>query len=343
VDYPKIKEYIYGNIGTLFWSSYLLIGGGMFVAYYAHIGYMPDFDLKSSVTVLSAAAITAIFTVLLLLLILIIPGAFWGNTWANNSRLKHLWESEDSGKELIGVARWFAAPIGYFYGLLFITFLNWLYVFPYIILGITYLWLSLKSQNQLTLKDLSKELGGFLFTTLTSSFLAFLPVFLIVTLIFSTPGTTKGSSLSEGIATGLMVLFVNLLAAVKPRNIKATIYYLGLGSAVLFFLLISFEVMHRIPTRVMEVYKFGNIKSESIILKESACNTIELLGLEPPEIKSKQCVLEEALILSRLGTAFYIRKNGLEFTIKSDQIISWSVSNSSNKSSKKDAQKTRAL
>ncbi|WP_462153142.1 hypothetical protein [Pseudoalteromonas xiamenensis] len=139
-----------------------------------------------------------------------------------------------------------------------------------------------------------------------------------------------------------MVLFVNLLAAVKPRNIKSTIYYLGLGSGVLFFLLMSFKIMHRIPTRVMEVYKFGNIKTESIILKESACNTVGLLGLEPPEIKSKQCALEKALILSRLGTEFYIRKNNVEFTIKSDQIISWSVPSSSNKSSKKDAQKSRA-
>ena len=36
----KLKEYFYSNIATIFWSSFLLIGGGIFLAYYAHIEYM---------------------------------------------------------------------------------------------------------------------------------------------------------------------------------------------------------------------------------------------------------------------------------------------------------------
>ncbi|MBE8718270.1 hypothetical protein C4F51_13830 [Cellvibrio sp. KB43] len=287
---------------------------------------MPDFDLKSSITVLSAAAITTIITVFLLLLILVIPGAYWSNAWANSSKLKHLWENENGDKKHLGVAKWFLAPMVYFYFLLFFTSINWPATLACTALGVALLWLLIRKERQLTKKELSEEIGSFLATSLFTSCLMLLPTFLIIKITSSAHNTPKGSPLIIGITVAVIV-FVNFLVAVKPGNIKAIKYYLALGLGVLIFILSSFEVIHRIPTGVMEAYKFGNFKAESIVLKESACKTIKLLGITPSENETNQCVLKDSVILSRLGNELYIRNGGIEFTIQTNQVNSWSIIN----------------
>ena len=41
----KVLEYVFSNLTTVLWSTFLLICGVVFLTYYYSIGYMPKLDL----------------------------------------------------------------------------------------------------------------------------------------------------------------------------------------------------------------------------------------------------------------------------------------------------------
>ena len=328
----KLKEYIYGNIASLFWSLFLLVGGGIFISFYANIGYMPDFDFESSLTLLSAASITAILTLILLVVILIMPGFFWSNTWADRSSIKINWENEEAQKSFLKTALWFGAPILFFYGLLVLAFYSWVLAIFYGLLGVSISYFLVYKLSSLRGRLLCYEVCKMLGTSFVCSMLAFLPIYLVVTLSSSNIVTSKGSPAYIGVVVAFFIAFVNVLTTVKPRNINGLAYYFGLGVVALYIVLASFEVFHRIPERVMEIYKFGSINTKSIIFKSGACETLILHGLLAKNESKSQCVLENVKILSRLGSDMYLESKGLKITIKNSEVLSWSVQESSNKS-----------
>ncbi|WP_024599740.1 hypothetical protein [Pseudoalteromonas sp. TAE56] len=337
MDSVKFKEYIYGNLASIFWSIFLLIGGAIFVSYYANIGYMPDFDFKSSITLVSAASITAILTVLLFIVILILPGAFWSGTWADSSSLRSNWEDEKGHKELFKTALWFGVPILYFYGLLAIFVVSWMVAIPYFLIGISLFFLVVYKKSTLIRKPLIAETAKMLFASFTSSILAFFPIFIVFSLSLSSLTTSKGSPAFVGIIVAVFIVFINVLATAKPNKINGLVYYPGLGFAAFFVVFSSFEIFHRVPERVMELYKFGSIEAKKIIMKNEACETLLLLGVLPKVEPKKQCFLNDVKILSRLGKDMYLEVNDIKFTIKNSEILSWSVQEISNKSSNSDA------
>ena len=103
----KIEKYLYANIATLFWSSFLLLGGIIFVAYYAHIGYMPDFDLKSSITITAAVAVTGVVSVIVLMITMVLPSIIWVEYWGSTSILKNNWSDKSGNPTFIGIVIWF--------------------------------------------------------------------------------------------------------------------------------------------------------------------------------------------------------------------------------------------
>ncbi|MCX5863516.1 MAG: hypothetical protein NTW42_00350 [Deltaproteobacteria bacterium] len=331
MDKQKLKKYFYSNLASLFWSSFLLVGGGIFVAYYAHIGYMPDFDLKSSVTLLSAASITAILTVMFFLIVLILPGMFWANTWADNSSLKTNWENATGDKNLLKTTLWFGGPVLFFYGFFTILYFSLVVTIPYLIIGIFGFSFFVHKKFGLSGKQLAKEIWGYTYSSFACAILAFFPIYLVLTLAVSATSTTKGSPEFVGILIAIFIAFINVLATAKPKALNGAIYYLGLGLATFFVVFASFEIFHRIPERVMEVYKFGAINAKSIVLKPEGCETLQLYGLLTDVKENKQCLLSEVKILSRLGSDMYIMKNDLKFTIRNSEVLSWSVNEASNK------------
>lgn len=82
----------------------------------------------------------------------------------------------------------------------------------------------------------------------------------------------------------------------------------------------------------MEIYKFGAIEDASIVLKEDGCKTVKNYGLIEDSWRGGQCFLENARILSRLGSDMYIEKGGLRVTINNFQVNSWSTGQAFNKS-----------
>lgn len=329
----KLKEYIYGSLASIFWSIFLLIGGAIFVSYYANIGYMPDFDFKSSITLLSAASITAILTVLLFIVILILPGAFWSGTWAKSSSLKSNWEDEKGHKVLFKTALWFGVPILFFYGLLTIAVLNWIVAIPYFIIGISLFIYIAHKKSKLNRKPLIEETAKMLFASFSCSILAFLPIFLVFSLSLSSLTTSKGSPAFIGMVVAVFIVFINVLATAKPNKFNGLVYYPGLGVAAFVVVFSSFDIFHRIPERVMEIYKFGSIEAKKIIVKSEACDTLLLLGVLPKVEPKKPCSLNDVKILSRLGKDMYLEVNDMKFTIKNSEVLSWSVQEISNKSS----------
>lgn len=100
----KLLEYFYSNLASVFWSFFLVLGGGVFIAYFARIGYMPDFDLKSSVAITAATAVTSIIVISVLLVMTILPGAFWSGIWSNLgdiSKLNKYWTGSSQGKNFL--------------------------------------------------------------------------------------------------------------------------------------------------------------------------------------------------------------------------------------------------
>jgi hypothetical protein len=337
MDREKLKEYIYGNLASIFWSIFLLIGGAIFVSYYANIGYMPDFDFKSSITLLSAASITAILTVFLFIVILILPGAFWSATWADSSCLKNNWEDGNGHKVLFKTALWFGVPILFYYGLLTLTVVNWMVAIPYFLIGILLFSLVVYKKSTLTRIPLIKETAKMLFACFTCSILAFLPIFVVFSLSISNLATSKGSPDFIGGVVAVFIIFVNVLATAKPNRINGLIYYPGLGVVAFFVVFSSFEIFYRVPERVMEIYKFGSIKAKNVIMTNEACDTLHHLGVLT-EVESKnQCSLSDVKILSRLGKDMYLEANDIKFTIKNSEVLSWSVQEISTKSSNSNA------
>ena len=122
------------------------------------------------------------------------------------------------------------------------------------------------------------------------------------------------------------------MATMKPKSVHGFMFYSGLGLAAFFMVFASFEIFHRIPERVMEIYKFGAIEDASIVLKEDGCKTVKNYGLIKDSWKGGQCFLENAKILSRLGSDMYLEKDDLRITINNSQVMSWSTGQNFNKS-----------
>lgn len=75
--WAAIQGYFEKNLMIALWSIFLFIGGLMFILHFAQIGFMPELDIKSSLSLLVASAFSAAITFLLCCLALILPGLTW--------------------------------------------------------------------------------------------------------------------------------------------------------------------------------------------------------------------------------------------------------------------------
>lgn len=105
-----LENYFYSNLMAAFWSTFLLLGGGVFIAYFLHISYMPEFDLKSSVTITAAAAFTSILVTGAVLVMTILPALGWSFIVGNSDQFKSWWTTETGSRIPVKVARWFVLP-----------------------------------------------------------------------------------------------------------------------------------------------------------------------------------------------------------------------------------------
>ncbi|MGY3727574.1 MULTISPECIES: hypothetical protein [Cobetia] len=119
LDKDKVKEYIYSNVASVFWSFFLMFGAAVFVLYYIYIGYMPDFDMTSSISLLAAVSATSIFLLLFVVLMGIMPGIFWDYYWhevGEETNFSRRWKNKEAVTTVWLLIFWFALPV-----LIFVT------------------------------------------------------------------------------------------------------------------------------------------------------------------------------------------------------------------------------
>lgn len=224
MDREKVKDYLYGNIASVFWSAFLLVGGAIFVSYYAYIGYMPDFDFKSAIIILSAASITAILTVIMFMVILVMPGAFWVEIWANQSSLKSNWEDSNEEKRFGAIAIWFSVPILMFYaGFIFAYYRKLMLSFDaFLVVAIFYI--TAYKKFELRGKILHLEIWKMLGISYVCALLAFFPLHLVAKLSLSEISTSKGPASWVGLIVAIFIALVNVMATMKPKSVHGFIF-----------------------------------------------------------------------------------------------------------------------
>lgn len=329
----RIQDYFYDNAASIFWSCFLLLGGGAFVAYYANIRYMPEFDLSSSIAILAAAGVTTVIIIVVLLAIIILPGVIWSGIWGGTSSLKNLWTDDNGNRTFIGLVKWFLVPIVLFYLLIFLISVatvsgNWigpLLLFSLLVIFSLFILFKKTANFRLALKE-SIGLWG---AAAVSSVMLFVPLWLILNLSLQKIEPDALPSWAAGLISGSVIILFNIFAATKPKNIKPLYWYLILSVIPLWIVFSSFSNFHRVPYRVMEIYNFGNIVASEVVLKEESCNGIDALGLDIIWYESGVCVLENVLIKSRLGREALLLKDldnvKVRFTVDTSNIITWAT------------------
>lgn len=92
------------------WGVSLLIGGGFFLRYYGSIGFMPEVDVDTSVTLLVGSAMTGIATLLALGVTLLMPAWLWGEMIRKSPALKECWSTCDGKVLPERVIAWLSWP-----------------------------------------------------------------------------------------------------------------------------------------------------------------------------------------------------------------------------------------
>lgn len=331
MDKGRLKEYFYSNFASVFWSSFLLLGGGIFIIYYARIGYMPDFDLKSSVTITAAAAVTAVVITAILLSMMVLPGAFWGEVWSQlgaKSKIKKYWAECGPEATFFRLLVWFAMPLVSIYiGLFLYFFIEWFSLFFPVMVFFGLLFYLVRKSGFGFWESL-KEWGFLFFANVVSAILLFLPLSLVYKLSVQQDHYLDFPSWFAAFLAAIFIVFTNVASAAPQEKASPILKNLILGSVALFVVLWVFGKFDRIPVSVMSIYKFGNIEADELVLSEEGCELFQSLDINVSITDYNACIVDDVLILSRLGREAYLEVDQndsevLKLTLASSSIISW--------------------
>jgi hypothetical protein len=321
----------------LVWSAFLFIGGLNFLFYYGTIGFMPELDLKASITLLATSASIGTFLFITLSAVLIGPALSWLGL-AKNKALKSLWYDEGGEFPRRSAILWFILPLAGFSVASLLMIVGWQWWgkfsirvgFPVslsVVLIITGLCLWRRLPDHLNRQDKWTAMFYLLISTLLSMMM-FWPLLIFVNAIIASDQSYNTHY------TIWMILIMCFVLTYNTVLVKATylpvLKFLFFGIAILLLLNLYFPFVRPVPKASMNWFQFGNIQHASLILDEIGCNISRSHGL-PVEKRvpdPKTCVLLDVTILSRLGTPYYIEMGGasqMRLTIPSENVLSWSV------------------
>jgi hypothetical protein len=336
------------------WSIGLFVGGLIFLFYYWKIGFMPELDLKASVTLLAVSAITGSFLFLMLVMSVLFPSLIWINMIRTSGTLKGLW-SDHNGKLLRGrVVAWLSLPIF----VVLVAFsvavflkssgvVGWwsdpggVAVGLLIGGGIPVRCLHRKLADHLDRKQRWVAIGSFSFSFFWSATFFLLCVVILTPSMASVLTPFIPASYSD--ITAILFLVLLTLAVFLIACIDAAIVImffdspdrrlLGIVALVVFlvvFLGLLGTLVH-IPNTFMSVYKFGHLNNASLVLDEAGCTIAQYHGLKLPTIfKERTCRLDCVMIHSRLGSTYYVdagryNSTSASFTIPAQNVLSWGI------------------
>jgi hypothetical protein len=108
----------------LVWSAFLFIGGLNFLFYYGSIGFIPELDLKASITLLATSASIGTFLFIVVSAVLIGPALSWLGL-AKNKALKWLWYDEGAEFPRRSAILWFILPLAGFSASSLLMIVGW--------------------------------------------------------------------------------------------------------------------------------------------------------------------------------------------------------------------------
>ncbi|QTH70440.1 hypothetical protein [Pseudoalteromonas xiamenensis] len=334
MDMQKLQEYFYNNLGTIFWSSILLLGGSIFTIYYAHIQYMPSFDVQSSTMLLGASAITAFLMLVIISVVFILPGEYWYRTFGKRIRESTHYKNKSETYKNVLCASLFLFP----QATMFTSF--FLVEKPYwenilkigIILFFIMTYISIKT---VSLFEIPKKSQNTLIEAIEYCWASF------ISIVASLYPLLLLNSLSEGavdlqlnemtIIAIITILGINTITAMRPSRISAFIFYGVISLCTLFIVLLSFNASTTISKAVIKLYGFGNFEIKSLILKKSACNYFKAQNLHASTNSTDFCIYKDVTILSSLGENYFIKIGELEHIVAKDLVLSWSRESKPNK------------
>jgi len=326
----KFAEYFYSNMISVSGVALFLLGGGIFIAFYANIGYMPDFDLISSITLVAAVTTTTIAMVASLVALLIFPGTIWSGSWGIKHPLSTTWSKNGQQGRLEGILLWVGLPMSSgILTVIFCLFWDW-YPLPIaIIVFVSFYCFKIKRKTGLPFREILKKVGLLLVLTSLSSLFIWFPFWVVFNLYLQTDSDLAVPAWVAALVSAIFILASNTLSVFPPTEIKKIYWHISLGTATLFFILLIFGGFHKIPAGVMKLYKLGNIQTSEIVLSNEGCSIFRTLGIGVSQKKGLLCSATDVLILSRLGRETYLRHGSgtesVKFTITSSDIVSWSI------------------
>ena len=319
------------------WGVFLFLGGLNFLFYYGTIGFMPELDVKASITLLTTSASIGIVLFLSVSTALIGPALPWLRV-VKNKTLKSLWYDEGAEFPRRSAILWFIVPLASFSIASLLMMISWYWWgklsfdvgFP-VSLGLIListgwcLWRRLP--DDLNSRDKWAAMGSLFYRTFLSMAM-FWPLLLLVNALVADDPVYKTYQTVWLVVIMCMILVYNTVL-VASTFLSVSKFLLAI-LVILFILSIYISSPRVISKASMNWFRFGNIHHASLILDEVGCNISRSYGLsvEKRVPDPKTCVLSDVIILSRLGTPYYIQAAGTpekRLTIPAANILSWSV------------------
>jgi hypothetical protein len=154
---------------------------------------------------------------------------------------------------------------------------------------------------------------------------------------FSIMGVSLGKNPEPTTNDFIVILFVGLLIWITNMLLVESFSmprYLSLFATNLFFFFLLLGIGTLIPSRMINIYKFGNLENASLILDETGCSIVQHHGLittadliTRSTSNPKTCSLSKVMIRSRLGNTYYLetsRSSGtsvVQFTIPGQNVL----------------------
>jgi hypothetical protein len=321
----------------------------IFLVYFYSIGFMPELTPQASITLLATSVLTAAFLLILLTSSLFAPFVLWKILMPNHERLQILWHKGEQYAPVRAMA-WVILPfvviviVGGIFFLSPATFerlgisIEWYLAFIAIILLLPSLvlllfWKKLRDNPPCILRwPVTRDLFLFHFLSFGGLVISFHT--LIVVFI-------RNSHLSsiDAITLYFLVLIWNFSMVTNTPKIPLR-KHLFIALFIIFFLFLRTDKLTLIPSRIMNIYKFGNLPNASLVFDEIGCSIVQHYGmkvtLSTPDPKTatppnpKTCSLPNVMIHSRLGNTYYLEASRAEgppvrFTIPSPNVLSWAL------------------
>lgn len=304
----------------------LMVGGGVFLFYYAKIGYMPQLELESALLMFVGLSISFLFVIMTLVFCMVMPGIAWGEDWFINRGVKKVVSRGDDAH--LWTVFYFSFPLIAALSTLFLYYEYGVYAFLLLFAMMSIVTFFFFRHYDGPINKSIFSYFGYLASSVIVMVLMIVPVLIVLRLMALQENSDSWLAILAGFSSLFMLIFLNSIAAANPGKVNAFLLWIVLGAFALFFIFLSLSGFSRIPFGVLNMYKLADTKVD-VVLKEEACMALVALDVITDVDDSNVCVLEGAYMLSRLGKEYYFRhavEGGiLEFSIPSEEVVAWSV------------------